>query len=197
MGNAANLCHFAGRVSKDPEIKQYQGNNGQFSKARFSIAVDRALTAEQRNAVRNAMNAGQTSDIQTCDFIDLEATGAMVDKIIAPYCVKGKACLVTCHYNSYSYTDQQTGQKKYGHSFIVDDITFAPQDAKGLQNNGNGGQQQQGGYQQNNYQQPQGNYQQNNYQQNNYQQQQAPQNNQRNNAALSGFAMFDDNDQPF
>ena len=183
--NAVNSCTFAGRLSKDPDIKQYNGPTGPFSKARFSVAVDRNLTSEQRNAAKT------DNSIKTCDFVDFEATGPVVDKLIGPYLKKGKAVLIHCHYNTFEYNDQQTGQKKYAHNFIVDEIAFAPQDAKALSEGGNAG----NNYQQNNsYQQNNGGYQQNNggYQQNNNQQNNQPRNNN-----LNGFAMFDDNDQPF
>lgn len=187
MQNAKNSCKFIGRMAKDIDVQTIQGGaNGSFKKGRFSIAVDRALSADERQKVKN----GDTS-IQTCDFIECEVTGDnLIDKLISPFMPKGKAVVVDCHYQQYTYNDKNSGEKRYGHKFIVDAIDFVTQDAKDLANNnggnGNGGN---NGY--NNY----GNngYNNNNYGNNNYgnnnRQQQPPQN--------SGFAMFDDTDQPF
>ena len=152
------------------------GQNGSFKKGRFSVAVDRKLTPSERQKVQ----AGDTT-IQTCDFVEFEVTGDnLIDKLIAPYMPKGKAVVVDSHYQQYTYNDKNTGEKKYGHKFIVDDIDFVTQDAQGLSNNNNGGNNN-GGYQQNNN---------NNYQQNNNQNRQQPQQQQR-------FSLFDDADQPF
>ena len=89
----------------------------------------------------------------------------------------GKSIKVIGHYTEYQTTDQQTGQKKYGHIFEVDEIGFTTQDSKNLQQNNNQAQ--------NTYQQPQQNNMQNAYQQ---PQQQPVQN---------GFAMFDEGSAPF
>lgn len=180
----ANNCTFMGRVSKAPTVTQIQmgvDQNGQpnmVDKAMFSVAVDRQLTPQQRQKIQ----AGDTS-IKNCDFVPLSATGAVV-KFIQSYCPQGKAIIVKCHYSEYTTKDQQTGQTKYGHTFEVDDITFATQDSKNLQGN-NGGQQASTpspaapantGYPQN------------------YGQPAAPTPAQSPNA---NFSMFDANDQPF
>jgi single-strand DNA-binding protein len=187
MANASNKCHFVGRVVKDPDISTVQGGpNGSFEKARFSIAVNRSLSTQQRQAVKN----GDTS-IKTCDFVDCEAIGNVVTNLIKPYIIKGKAVVVVAHYEQFEYQDKNSGEKKYGHKFIVDDIDFATQDSKDVANNNNGGGN--GNYNggNNNYNNSgynNGNYNNNNYGNNNRQQQPPQQN---------GFAMFDDSDQPF
>ena len=188
MTNAENVCVFSGRVSSDPQYATHQGQNGQpFESVKFSIAVNRALTSQQRQAAKN------DPSIVTADFVNLEASGSVVTSLIKPYVVKGKAIIVRTHYNTWKGTNQQTGQTTYGHSFVIDEISFAPQDAQYLNNGGGGnGGGAGGGYQQNN----------NNYN-NNYQQNQNRGNGgyQQNNPAPqqqnAGFAMFDDDTQPF
>lgn len=130
----ANNCTFMGRVSKIYSIGPVQmgvDQNGQpnmVDKAIFSIAVERQLTPAQRQKIQ----AGDTT-IKNCDFVPLTATGAVV-KFIQSYCPQGKAIIVKCHYSEYTTKDPQSGQTKYGHTFEVDDITFATQDSKNLQN---------------------------------------------------------------
>ena len=193
MMNPSNLCIFEGRVSRDPQISQVQmglDQNGQpnmVDKALFSIAVDRALSTQQRNKVKG----GDTS-IKTADFIPCSLLGAQV-ATLRQYFPKGKAIRVIGHYTEYQTTDQQTGQTKYGHMFEIDNISFTIADAKNLQNNN------QQAPQQNNYQQPQNNYQQpqNNYQQPQGYQQAPPQNYQQAPAQNNNFAMFDESASPF
>ena len=181
MINTSNLCMFEGRIARDPQYSTVQINNETVEKALFSIAVDRALTANQRQKAKNDPN------IQTADFIPCSLLGGSV-ATLRNYFPQGKAIKVVGHYTTYSSTDQQTGQKKYGHIFEIDSIGFVTQDSKNVQ------QQQQNSYQQatqNNGYQQQNNYQQapqQNYQQPQQYQQPQPQNN---------FAMFDENDSPF
>lgn len=178
MFNLANCCFFEGRISRDPQFSQVQmgiGQNGQpnmVDKALFSIAVDRTLSSQQRQKVKNG-----DQSIKTADFIPCSLIGAQV-ATLRQYFPKGKAIKVAGHYTEYQTTDQQTGQTKYGHIFEIDNIGFTVADSKNIQNNGNQSQNNNGNYQQNNYQQQSA-------QQNNYQQ---PQNN---------FAMFDESESPF
>ena len=176
MVNTSNLCMFEGRIARDPQYSTIQINNETVEKALFSIAVDRALSANQRQKAKNDPN------IQTADFIPCSLLGGAV-ATLRNYFPQGKAIRVVGRYTTYSSTDQQTGQKKYGHIFEIDSIGFATQDSKNVQqqqqNNQNNGYQQSQGYQQapqQNYQQPQ-----------QYQQPQAQNN----------FAMFDENESPF
>lgn len=189
MINTSNLCMFEGRIARDPQYSTIQINNETVEKALFSIAVDRALTANQRQKAKNDPN------IQTADFIPCSLLGGSV-ATLRNYFPQGKAIKVVGHYTTYSSTDQQTGQKKYGHIFEIDSIGFVTQDSKNVQqqqqnNQNNGGYQQapqNNGYQQ---QPQQGGYQQapqQNYQQPQQYQQPQPQNN---------FAMFDENESPF
>ena len=179
MFNLANCCFFEGRISRDPQFSQVQmgvGQNGQpnmVDKALFSIAVDRALSSQQRQKAKNG-----DQSIKTVDFIPCSLIGAQV-ATLRQYFPKGKAIKVVGHYTEYQTTDQQTGQTKYGHIFEIDNIGFTIADSKNIQNGGGQAQNNNGGYQQNN-----GGYSQQ-YTQNFNQQ---PQNN---------FAMFDESESPF
>ena len=197
MVNSHNLCIFEGRISSDPKYQTINGQNGAFEKATFSIAVDRQLTVQQKQAAKNNPN------IQTADFVNCSITGKAVE-VFKKYCLKGKAITVACTFQTYSYTDQQTGQKKYGYNFNVENFNFTIADAKGLQQNGgNNNDGNNGGFQQNNGFQNNGGYQQNNgfqNQNNGFGGQQLPFNNMpnqgqttQNNGGNSNFEMFDGN----
>ena len=179
MFNLANCCFFEGRISRDPQFSQVQmgvGQNGQpnmVDKALFSIAVDRALSSQQRQKAKNG-----DQSIKTVDFIPCSLIGAQV-ATLRQYFPKGKAIKVVGHYTEYQTTDQQTGQTKYGHIFEIDNIGFTIADSKNIQNSGGQAQNNNRGYQQNN-----GGYSQQSAQ--NFNQQ--PQNN---------FAMFDESESPF
>ena len=175
MVNTSNLCIFEGRVAKDPEFTQINGQNGPIDKVVFDIAVDRGMSAQQR---QNA----QANQQATADFIHCSMIGNQVNAF-RQYCPKGKAVKVLCHYTQYTYTNKQTGQTQYGHQFDVDNFGFVTADAKTLNNGQQGGN---GGFQNNN-----------GYQQNNNGYQQQPQNNNFMNAPQpnngSNFEMFSDN----
>ena len=179
MFNLANCCFFEGRISRDPQFSQVQmgiGQNGQpnmVDKALFSIAVDRALSSQQRQKAKNG-----DQSIKTADFIPCSLIGAQV-ATLRQYFPKGKAIKVVGHYTEYQTTDQQTGQTKYGHIFEIDNIGFTIADSKNVQNGG-GQSQNNNGYQQNN-----GGY---NNQQSAQNFNQQPQNN---------VAMFDESESPF
>jgi single-strand DNA-binding protein len=154
MVNTNNLCVFEGRVAKDPQFSQINGQNGPIDKVVFDLAVDRGMSAQQR---QNA----QANQQQTADFIHCSMIGNQVNAF-RQYCPKGKAVKVLCHYTQYTYTDKQTGQTQYGHQFDVDNFGFTTADAKALgDGNNGGGYQQNNGYNQNNggnYGQNNGNY---------------------------------------
>ena len=145
MINTNNLCIFEGRVAKDPQFSQVNGQNGAIDKVVFDIAVDRGLSSAQK---QNAQNNNQP----TADFIHCSMIGNQVNAF-KQYCPKGKAIKVLCRYSQYTYQDKQTGQTQYGHQFEVDNFGFTTADAKNMADNGQQGahqQQQQGLYPQNN-----------------------------------------------
>ena len=179
MVNTSNICIFEGRVAKDPQFSQINGQNGPIDKVVFDLVVDRGMNAQ---AKQNA----QANQQPTADFIHCSMIGAQVNAF-RQYCPKGKAVKVMCHYSQYTYIDKQTGQTQYGHQFDVDNFGFTVADAKTLGNDNNGG----NGYNQNN-----GYNQQNN---NGYNQNNGGNNNQQNQNFMnapqpqSNFQMFSDN----
>jgi single-stranded DNA-binding protein len=164
-------------MTNNTKISQVNGANGPVDKASFSISCPKALSAQQK----------QDPNAKKNDFINFQMIGAQV-KTLQQHFPAGTPVRVVAHYTTWESTNQQTGQKVYGHNFEASYIGFV---ATPAQNNGQT--QQQGGYQQapQNYQQaPQQGYQQappqNNYQQ--APQQQAPQGN---------FEMFPQDEFPF
>lgn len=185
MINSANICIFEGRMVRDPQYSTVQMGQDSVEKALFTIAVDRALSAAQRQKAKNG-----DQSVKTADFIPCSLLGAQV-ATLRQYFPVGKSIRVIGHYTEYQTTDQQTGQKKYGHMFEIDNIGFAVQDSKNLQQNGGQQAAPQQGYQQ----APQQGYQPNTYQtppQQGYQQ--APPQYQQ---PAQNFAMFDENESPF
>ena len=183
MINPSNMCMFEGRIVRDPQYSTVQIGNDNVEKALFTIAVERALTANQRQKAKT------DNTVKTADFIPCSLLGGSV-ATLRSYFPQGKAIKVVGHYTEYQSTDPQTGQKKYGHMFEIDSIGFVTQDSKNVQQNQ---QQNNGGYQQapqQNYQQPQ------QYQQAPQNYQQAPQQNYQQ-SPQNGFAMFDENESPF
>lgn len=183
MVNSANICIFEGRITRDPQYSTVQIGNDSVEKALFNIAVERVLSAAQRQKIKNG-----DKSIKTADFIPCSLLGAQV-ATLRQYFPVGKAIRIIGRYTEYQTTDGQTGQTKYGHIFEIDQINFPVQDPKSLQNNQGGGSNQQ--YQQNNGYQQQNQYPQNNgYQQQSQQQYQQP-------AAQANFSMFDEGESPF
>ena len=187
MMNPANICIFEGRISKEPNYSTVQFGQENVEKAMFSIAVDRALSTQQRQKVKNG-----DQSIKTADFIPCSLLGAQV-ATLRQYFPVGKSIRVIGHYTEYTQTDAQTGQKKYGHIFEIDNISFTVQDSKNLQNQG----QANGGYQQ----APQQYAQQPQYQQapqyQPQQQYQAPPQQYQQAPPQQNFAMFDEAESPF
>ena len=171
MVNSHNLCFFEGRIAKDPEYTTVNTSNGQMEKVSFTLAVDRKLTSQQRQASRNG-----DQSIVTTDFVRCSLIGNAVSTF-KQYCPKGKALTVSCTYATYQSTNNQTGQTQYGHIFNVEDFSFAVADAKNMVG-GNNNQQNNNYGNGNNYNNQNGN----NY--NNYNG-----NNQQNNGG--DFQMFD------
>ena len=181
MFNTNNICIFEGRITNNTKVTQVNGPNGPMDKATFSISCPKALSAQQRQAAKNDPN------IKQVDFINFQMIGAQV-KTLQQYFPAGTPIKVIAHYVTWESTNQQTGQKTYGHNFEVDHIGFVSSPA---QNNGQG----QGGYQQ---QTPQNNYQQQAPQNNGYQQsQQGYQQPQQQQAPQNNFEMFPQDEYPF
>lgn len=182
MVNSANLCIFEGRIAKDIEYSSFNAPDGQggqrtVEKARFSLAVDRILTQQERQKVKN----GDTS-VKTADFLPMELVGNGVS-VLKQYFFKGKGIRVICHYATWTSQKQGTGETIYGHTFEIDDFGFTIQDPKNANGGNNNAGNNQGGGNYNGGGQG-GGYNNNGSQQQNRQQQ-------------AGFSMFDDDNQPF
>ena len=135
MVNARNMCIFNGRIARVDEPVSRKGANGDFTTLRFSIAVDRVLTKEQKE------KAKRDQSIKTCDFVPCEAIGATADTILK-WMPKGRSVTAVCTYDTYESINNKTGEKYYGHQFKVEQITFSTQDSKALaegNDNDNGG----------------------------------------------------------
>ena len=195
-----NNVTLMGRLTRDPDIRIPQGQNGSNSKvARFTLAVDRRWT--DRNGERGT------------DFISCVAFGKSAE-FVEKWLNKGIKVALRGRIQTGSYTNQQN-EKVYTTDVIAEDIEFAESKNSGSQNGGssqqNGSQSQygqplnnpqqgynqQGGYPQNNsqgqYTQPQNNPQQGGYTQNGGQGQYGqpqggyPQNQNNYQDALDGF----------
>lgn len=168
--NQSNVCIFEGRLVRTPTFSQIPYGQGQtLEKAVFCVAVDRNLSSEQRQKVKNG-----DQSIKTTDFVSFSLVGKAVDTL-RQYFPVGKAIKVIAHYTEYTTTDGQTGQKKYGHIFEADSIGFVVQDAKNLQNNSGGQSQPSSGGQQPS----------------------AQHTTPPPSAPSGGFSMFDEDNQPF
>lgn len=111
-----NKCIFQGRLTKDPDISYVQTAKGNMATAKFSLAVDKKMSAQKKQEATAAGNS-------TCDFINCKAIGNTAE-LIQQYFHKGDGIIITSTFDTYSYNDQQTGQKRYGYNFVVSDFDF-------------------------------------------------------------------------
>lgn len=141
MVNLNNLCIFEGRTTQNQKYSQINGQNGPIDKVFFSISVPRALTSQQR----------KDPNTKKVDFVNFSMIGAQV-KTLQQYFPAGTPIKVFARYTEYETIDNATGQKKNGHVFEVENISFVTSPSQNQQNGNNNS----GNYQNNNnYQQPQ------------------------------------------
>lgn len=179
MVNLNNICIFEGRTTQNQKYSQFQGQNGPVDKVFFSVSVPRALTSQQR----------QDPNAKKNDFVNFSMMGAQV-KVLQQYFPAGTPIKVFAKYTEYETIDNATGQKKYGHVFEVENISFVTSPSQNQQGN-NGNNNSGNNYRQNN------NYQQQNAQPNqNFTNQPQQGNNQQNNNQ-GNFQMFGENEYPF
>lgn len=179
MVNLNNICIFEGRTTQNQKYSQFQGQNGPVDKVFFSVSVPRALTSQQR----------QDPNAKKNDFVNFSMMGAQV-KVLQQYFPAGTPIKVFARYTEYETIDNATGQKKYGHVFEVESISFVTSPSQNQQGN-NGNNNSGNNYRQNN------NYQQQNAQPNqNFTNQPQQGNNQQNNNQ-GNFQMFGENEYPF
>lgn len=107
-----NKVILIGRLTRDPDVRYTQGDNPMCI-ARYALAVDRKLSADQR----------QQEHVQTADFIGCVAFGKS-GEFVEKYCKKGTKLCVTGHIQTGSYTNRD-GQKIYTTDVVVEDQEFA------------------------------------------------------------------------
>lgn len=105
-----NFVMLMGRLTKDPVVTHTQAQGGDFTIARYSLAVDRRKT---KNQDPNA----QAADFINCT--ELGKNGEFAEK----YLKKGMKILITGHIQTGSYTNKE-GQKVYTTEIIVDEHEF-------------------------------------------------------------------------
>lgn len=176
MLNLNNLCIFEGRTTQNQKYSQINGQNGPIDKVYFSVSVPRVLTSQQK----------QDQNAKKNDFVNFSMVGAQV-KVLQQYFPAGTPIKIVARYTEYETIDNATGQKKYGHVFEVESISFVTTPSQNRNNNGGNNNYQQNN---NNYQQqqptaPSGNFM-------NQPQAQNTQNNQQGN-----FQMFGESEFPF
>lgn len=105
-----NNVTLMGRLVRDPEVRQ---TNSGMATARFSLAVDRRVKAEQRN----------DPNVQTADFISCVAFGKTAE-VIRDYVGKGTKLGITGHIQTGKYTNKD-GQTVYTTDVVVNTMEFA------------------------------------------------------------------------
>lgn len=128
-----NKVILMGRLTRDPDIRYSNNQNGQMAIARFTLAVDR------RTARRNA-----ESGEQTADFISCVAFGAQAD-FAGKYLRKGTRMVVCGRLQTGSY--EKNGARVYTTDVIVEELEFAESKSAASNNGGDtfGGNQSYGG----------------------------------------------------
>lgn len=103
-----NKVILMGRLTRDPEVRYVNGQNGNTAVARYTLAVDRKFKQE-----------GQ----QEADFISCVAFGK-AGEFAEKYFKKGLKILVTGRIQTGSYTNKD-GQKVYTTDVVIEEQEFA------------------------------------------------------------------------
>ncbi len=101
-----------GRLTRDPEVRNFNSNGEQFAIARYTLAVDR------RFARKNGSNDQQTADFISC--VAFGKSGEFAEK----YLKQGTKIVATGRIQTGSYTNKD-GQKVYTTDVVVEDQEFA------------------------------------------------------------------------
>ena len=109
-----NKVILGGRLTADPELKQTAGGTSVCS---FSIAVNRRFAKTEQ---------GQ----QTVDFINI-VTWRQSAEFVSRYFKKGNPILVCGQLQNRTWTDNQTGQKRYATEVVADEVSFGAPAAAG------------------------------------------------------------------
>lgn len=112
--NINNMCNFEGRLVKDPEVSSVQMGGKAVTKCKFTVAVDKMMTKEQKE---KASQSGEP----TADFINFDAIGPKAD-FVGKWFKKGSGIKVVASFRTFSY--EKDGKKVYGSSFDVVDAGF-------------------------------------------------------------------------
>lgn len=103
-----NKVILMGRLTRDPEVRYVQGNDGNTAIARYTLAVDRRRKVE-----------GQ----QDADFINCVAFGK-AGEFSEKYFRKGMKVLITGRIQTGSFTNKD-GQKVYTTDVVIEEQEFA------------------------------------------------------------------------
>lgn len=106
-----NSVLLIGRLTRDPELKTTSSG---ISFARFTLAVDRALSREKK---REAEERGQA----TADFVNVVVWGKQAENCVN-YLFKGSQAGVQGHIQTGSY--EKDGVRKYTVDVIADRVEF-------------------------------------------------------------------------
>ena len=129
MRNLKNNCTFEGRIY-DPKFSTVKMNGDDVDKVFFKLIVPKQLSKEQRDKAKN------DSSIETSTFVPMSAIGSSA-KFIKDWFPAGKAALISASYETYKKTNNQSGEKEYGHIFNVDAVEFVSSDSKNVSDNNN------------------------------------------------------------
>ena len=103
-----NRVELVGRLTRDPELRT---STSGLAVVRFSIAVDRRISREDRDAGK-----------QSADFINIVAFGKQ-GETIARYLTKGRQIALEGRIQTGSY-DAQDGTKRYTTEVVLDSFDF-------------------------------------------------------------------------
>ncbi|MDO5026750.1 MAG: single-stranded DNA-binding protein [Tissierellia bacterium] len=109
-----NNVILMGRLTRDPELRYLQGGSGG-AVARFTIAVDKALSREKRQEMESRNQA-------TADFINIVVWGKLAENV-ARFTQKGKRVLVTGRIQTGFYDDKD-GKRVYTTDVVASGVEF-------------------------------------------------------------------------
>lgn len=113
-----NKVILIGNLTADPELKQTQSG---ISVSSFSIAVSRRYVNRSAEGAQNQ---------QTADFINIVAWRQQAD-FICKYFRKGRPICIVGALQSRSWTDAQSGQRRYATEVVVDEVSFVDSKPEG------------------------------------------------------------------
>lgn len=109
-----NNVILMGRLTRDPELRYLQGGAGG-AVARFTIAVDKALSKEKKQEM-------ESRNQPTADFINVVVWGKMGENC-AKFTQKGKRVLVTGRIQTGFYDDKD-GKRVYTTDVVANNVEF-------------------------------------------------------------------------